>query len=105
MKPLSRKKARTPPIAEAVTHHDDEHSGSEHDEATTTTAVGRTGTAQYVLPVSRSGRGGKDPIEAGAVEIDHVRTSSSRVRSVVCAALRVEATVPVEIPSASPIVA
>ena len=38
-----------------------------------------------------------------AVEIGHVRTSSSRLRSAACAAFRVAATVPVRIPSASPI--
>ena len=40
-----------------------------------------------------------------AVEISHVRTSSSPLRSAVCAALRVAATVPVRIPSGSPIAA
>ena len=83
----------------------DERRRSEHDEAPATTAVACTGTAQHVVPVGRAGRGGKDAIEAAAVEIGHVRTSSSRVRSAACAALRVAATVPVLIPSASPIAA
>ncbi len=104
MKPLSRTKSRTPPNADAGPHGDDERRRSERDEAPATPLV-RARAAQHVVPVSRARRGGKEAIEAGAVEIGHVRTSSSRVRSAACAALRVAATVPVVIPSASPIAA
>ena len=107
MKPVRRTKSRTlPEIAEP-------------DPTATTSAVAATTepppppalvctrATQHVVQLSRAGRGGQEAeaIDAGAVELGRVRTSSMRVRSAACAALRVAATVPVVIPSASPIAA
>ncbi len=104
MKPVRRTKSRTPPIAEPVPYGDDKRCRSNRDQPPATPLV-RTRAVQDVVPVSRAGRGWKQVVEAGAVELGHVRTSSRRLRSAACAALRVAATVPVAIPSASPIAA
>ena len=104
MKPVRRTKSRTLPIAEPV-------------PTATTSAAAATATSRrrrrWCAPERLStssqsavpGRDRKEALEAAAVEIGHVRASSSRVRSAPCAALRVAATVPVVIPSASPIAA
>ena len=104
MKPVRRTKSRTLPIAEPVPTATTSAAAATATQPPATPLV-RTRAAQDVVPVSRARRGGQEAIDAGAVELGHVRTSSRRVRSAACAALRVAATVPVVIPSASPIAA
>ena len=62
-------------------------------------------TAQDIAPIGLPDDCRKKALELRRVEVGHVRASLSRVRSVAWAALRVAATVPVEIPSASAIAA
>jgi hypothetical protein len=81
----------------------DKGSYCEHREAPPTTPPVKTETGKHVVPIGGARGGGKDAFEAAAVKIDHVRASSRRLRRAAWAALRVAATVPVRIPSASPI--
>src|SRR5262245_37829246 len=84
--------------------HDERRRGN-HDEApAAATAVGAEST-KHVVPVGLTGGSRENSIESRAVEISHVRTSSSWLRSATRAALRVAATVPELIPSASLIAA
>src|SRR5262245_38012534 len=102
------------PVAQEVTHGaegrgraDDEHEqGSNDGDKTSHTAFPPCARAsQHFVPVSEARPRGKRAVEAGPVEFAHVRTSSSCLRKAACAALRVADTVPVWIPSASPIAA